>query len=352
MMYLSLWNREAFNSGTAADVAVKAAKSSPATMALLQGINLTVVTCDVDQLPRNYGRGLKGAADTRAPYNLPRGVVQSESSSRLDVNNRFADDRRSGDHLTSASLPSQLPRGNLQCVQKTVFASHHRKFTADRGRRRNSQPRFEFPFHRSGARVHSIKEEIFGPDEKNVSGKSRRGIDAVSCGSSPNNRSRNGIQGANTPASRPYVDCLLRGIGRGIDTPAKRLLPARVPRFRFDCVHMTVGAAEKDKTVADSRRGPDFCWSGSRPDLRTGFAIQGIDLTVVATEKDPVRAQRRCGVDLARGLKFPFYPASFHADRMQNPRNRGYIENPIPQHGSGSNRATHARLPPRAHRSR
>src|SRR5271169_1982427 len=97
----------------------------PATLLLLQRIDLTVVAGDVDGFPGNYRRGLHRAAHPRFPHDLSRGIIQRDNAAALDVDDGFADDWRRSNHLPRPYLPSQRTGWNFPSVQVAVLAAYH-----------------------------------------------------------------------------------------------------------------------------------------------------------------------------------------------------------------------------------
>src|SRR6267142_2259246 len=99
---------------------------------------------------------------------------------------------------------------------------------------------------------------------------------------------------------------MLGGINRGIDSPAKFMDPAFPAARGVKSVNPRVRTSEKNNSVTDDGRSPDFSSSRRFPQLASGMPIKCIHFAVIASEQDSIFGKRRRGMNLTRRLKFPF----------------------------------------------
>src|SRR5258707_14534078 len=99
---------------------------------------------------------------------------------------------------------------------------------------------------------------------------------------------------------------MLAGEMRETDSPAKFADPPFPAGRGVNSISLRVRTSEKDNSVGDDGRGPDFSSSRRFPELASSLPIKCIHFAVVASEQDSIFGKRRRGVNRARRLKSPF----------------------------------------------
>src|SRR5215472_10580624 len=132
---------------------------------LLQRIELTAVACEKNRAARNDRRRLYTRAESCSPKYFPRCTFERQQSPGLDVDDRIAEYRRRGDHLSHSGFPSQFSGSHLESVQVAVLAAHHRQVPLHCRGRGYAQTGFVFPSHGAGSRIQCVEEEILGAEQ-------------------------------------------------------------------------------------------------------------------------------------------------------------------------------------------
>ena len=130
-------------------------------------------------------------ADWTAPPNpalhatLPVAMIERLRASSLNTNQATGYNRGRSHHVADLNLPAQLSGLNLECIEKSVFASYHRNILVSCGRRRDTQPGLILPAHRAGTGIKGVEVKVFRSNQDGVANDRRRGVDAVSRRSAP-----------------------------------------------------------------------------------------------------------------------------------------------------------------------
>src|SRR5207248_3287094 len=99
--------------------------------------------------------------------------------------------------------------------------------------------------------------------------------------------------------------------GRAVDVAARPVRPAELPAQRAERVHLPVGRADVDAAVGDGGGRvegavrAEAALRGRAPDLPAGARVQGVHVTVVGADEEPLPGDRDAALHLVAGLEGP-----------------------------------------------